>query len=669
MTRSLAWSVAILCALPAWAGEEDESCLKCHTDRAALEKARTDPKRSLDALLVDRSRYERSVHASRGCADCHFDYDTHPHGGDAETAACSECHEEAAETLAASVHGTAENAATCKDCHGVHDILKPTERDARLYPLNVYRVCGQCHLSVDIDTASVDELLHDPYTDDSHARGILKAGLAVSATCVSCHGGHGIKPHGDPESRVARHRVDQVCGECHIGVLEEYRQSVHHLKSNGTDHEGATCSDCHRPHTITSPTSDFRAQTIATCSECHTERGDSFSATYHGKRSSLGSLGDAAACGDCHSNHRILPLDDPASAVNPANIVATCGRCHEGSHEEFTTYLVHADMHDGENYPRINAVYVIMNTLLIMTLILGGLHALLWLIRALAAGEWRRPPVARTERYIRRWPRVYVFYHMALMTCVLMLASTGLPLHYAERPWATSFMSFFGGVDAAGYVHRVFAVAMVVLFVFYLLHIGFRLVVRREKGMFFGGNTMLPRWKDLQDLLGNLRWFLFRGERPRYDRWTYWEKFDFWAVFWGMFVIGLTGLILWFPVEATRFVPGWFINAAIIIHGIEALLDIAFIFSVHVFHANFRPDKFPMDTMYWSGRISEKEFRHERPVEYERLVQSGTLDAQLTAQRPRRATRTVAYIIGTCALAIGFFFVAMMIVAVVQGPE
>jgi cytochrome b subunit of formate dehydrogenase len=170
--------------------------------------------------------------------------------------------------------------------------------------------------------------------------------------------------------------------------------------------------------------------------------------------------------------------------------------------------------------------------------------------------------------------------------------------------------------------------------------------------------------KDLQDLLGNFRWFLFLGNRPRYDRWTYWEKFDFWAVFWGMFVIGLSGLMLWFPEIATRYVPGWFLNAAVIIHGIEALLDIAFIFTVHVFHANLRPDKFPMDTMFLSGRIPETEFRHERPEEYDRAIRDGTIE-RMMARTPARRTRILAYVIGSCALFVGFFFVIAMIVALI----
>jgi cytochrome b subunit of formate dehydrogenase len=644
----------------ALAGDDDnETCLECHSDADVME----------GKGLVDAEAYKASVHANQSCIDCHYELEDaeYPHATGLEKVDCGECHEEAAAALAASVHGQTKGGesrlpVSCTACHGVHDILASSNRNARLYPLNVYKVCGQCHLSVDVATASADELLHDPYTDDAHAIGILRHGLAVSATCVSCHGGHDIRHQGDPESRVARQNVDKVCGTCHIGPVEQYRQSIHHLKGNGEGHKGATCSDCHLHHAITSPDADFKAQTINACSNCHAQRGGSFRLNYHGRRVTLGFQGDVATCEDCHGAHKILPIAHPESRLHPDNKVETCAACHPASHEEFTNFLVHADYTDKERNPRLYLIYSFMTWLLIITLILGCLHAVLWLVRSLAAGEWRRPKLPKGMRFVRRWPRMYVFYHIMLMTCVLILAGTGFPLHYADQPWANDLMNSFGGASAAGYVHRVVAVIMMALFFFYIFHVAYRVVVQREKGIFFGPNTMLPRIKDLQDLMGNIRWFLFRGERPRYDRWTYWEKFDFWAVFWGMFVIGLSGLMLWFPEQATRFVPGWFLNAAVIIHGIEALLDIAFIFTVHIFHANLRPDKFPMDTMFLSGRISEKEFAHERPEEYDRAVREQMVEKML-ARTPPRGIRILAYVIGSAALLVGFFFVIAMIIA------
>ncbi len=656
----------------AFAQDEDANaeCLGCHAEAAALEEARTDPTREIARLLVDPARYARSVHSSKSCDECHFDFEDHPHSEDVESVTCAECHDDAGEAYASSVHGqlvddASKDAPSCATCHGVHDVLPSTDRESRLHPLNHYAMCGQCHMSVDPATASIDQMLADPYTRDSHANGILSHGLTVSATCVSCHGGHETRAMGDPESKVSRDNVAETCGQCHVAIVEQYEESVHHLRANGGGQRGATCSDCHLHHDIRHADAGWRSSVIDACSKCHEKMGGTFRQSYHGKRSTLGFDGKVADCAACHGAHAILAGDDPGSPIHADNLVATCAECHPGAHEEFTNYLVHVDISDGENYPTLNLIYTVMTWLLVTTIILGCLHALLWLIRALAAGEWRRPPQSKTERYIRRWPRVYIWYHMVLMTTVLFLAATGLPLHFAGEAWADDLMNMFGGVVAAGWVHRVAAVAIIGLVIIYLIHTAWRLLVKREKGLLWGPNSMTPRWKDLTDLFGNIRWFLFLGERPRYDRWTYWEKFDFWAVFWGMFIIGTSGLILWFPVQATRFVPGWFVNAAVIVHGIEALLDIAFIFTVHVFHANLRPDKFPMDTMYLSGRIPESEFRHERPEEYDRAVAAGTLD-DMVGRTPARRTRIYAYVIGSLALAVGFFFLIAFVVAVMQ---
>jgi transposase len=212
---------------------------------------------------------------------------------------------------------------------------------------------------------------------------------------------------------------------------------------------------------------------------------------------------------------------------------------------------------------------------------------------------------------------------------------------------------------AAGWVHRVSALAMLGCIAVYLIHIAHRFIFLREKGLWTGPNTMLPRGKDFADFCGNVRWFLFLGKRPRYDRWTYWEKADFWAVFWGIVIIGGTGLILWFPETATLFMPGWMINVASIVHGHEALLAVAFILTFHIFHANLRPDKFPIDPLFLTGRYTEEELKHERPLEYERAVESGTLD-KLQGRAPVQATIRVAYILGMIVMISGIVLVVLM---------
>jgi hypothetical protein len=182
------------------------------------------------------------------------------------------------------------------------------------------------------------------------------------------------------------------------------------------------------------------------------------------------------------------------------------------------------------------------------------------------------------------------------------------------------------------------------------------------KGLVFGPGSMMFNRKDLRDLVGNIKWFLGKGPRPSYGRWTYWEKFDYFAVFWGITVIGLTGLMLWFSEFFTRFMPGWLLNVATIIHSDEALLATGFIFTVHFFNTHLRPEKFPMDIVVFTGRMPLEEFKRDKPAEYEAIVKAGTLDQYLVEPYPEIVVRAIRFFAWT-ALAFGFSMVVWIIYA------
>jgi cytochrome b subunit of formate dehydrogenase len=177
---------------------------------------------------------------------------------------------------------------------------------------------------------------------------------------------------------------------------------------------------------------------------------------------------------------------------------------------------------------------------------------------------------------------------------------------------------------------------------------------------------MLPNKTDLKEVAGSLKWFLGLGPRPQYGRWTYWEKFDYFAVFWGIAVIGSTGLMLWFPEFFTRFFPGWFINVASIIHSDEALLATGFIFTVHFFNTHFRPDKFPMDTVIFTGRVPVEELKADRPREYDELVKSRRLKKHLAEPLPPVVIKTIR-IFASIALLIGLSLILLIIYAEIFG--
>ncbi len=131
----------------------------------------------------------------------------------------------------------------------------------------------------------------------------------------------------------------------------------------------------------------------------------------------------------------------------------------------------------------------------------------------------------------------------------------------------------------------------------------------------------MPNWKDLDDALAMFKWFFGKGPRPAFDRWTYWEKFDYWAVFWGMAIIGGSGMMLAFKEATASVLPGWVFNIATLVHGEEAILAAVFLFTVHFFNNHFRPDKLPPpDIVMFTGTVALEEFRREHALEYQRLV-------------------------------------------------
>jgi cytochrome b subunit of formate dehydrogenase len=254
--------------------------------------------------------------------------------------------------------------------------------------------------------------------------------------------------------------------------------------------------------------------------------------------------------------------------------------------------------------------------------------------------------------------------HALLMVCFLGLAATGLPLLFAAEPWATSMAGLVGGFLAAGALHRVFATLLIAVFLVHVGRIGRRLVIEKETGLLWGPASMVPQLRDVADLAAHLRWFLRLGPRPRFEHFTYWEKFDYWAVFWGMAIIGGSGLLLWFPEVFSTVLPGWVFNVALLVHGEEALLAVGFIFTIHFFNTHLRPEKFPVDRVIFTGRVTEAELREERPDEYARLVREGLLDQLRTGEGSPWLSKA-APVTAAVVIAIGLTLVGLILVAVV----
>ena len=223
---------------------------------------------------------------------------------------------------------------------------------------------------------------------------------------------------------------------------------------------------------------------------------------------------------------------------------------------------------------------------------------------------WRFTPLQRT-------------LHALVIVSFIGLVLTGLPLRFAYAPWARPVVLAFGGLEAAGVIHRLCAI---ITFGYFFTHVA-TVIARIARGagwkrMLWGPESLVPQPKDVRDVIRMFKWFFGRGPRPQFDRFSYMEKFDYLGVFWGVAIIGTSGLILWFPEFFGKFLPGWVFNVAAIVHGDEALLAMSFIFTIHFFNVHLRPEKFPIDLVIFTGRHTVDYMKEEHPLEYERYTRT-----------------------------------------------
>jgi len=237
---------------------------------------------------------------------------------------------------------------------------------------------------------------------------------------------------------------------------------------------------------------------------------------------------------------------------------------------------------------------------------------------------------------------------------------TGMTVFFADSDWAKVVAAAFGGPKIAAIVHRTAAAIMLGIFFVHAVYLAARIARNWRTFRWFGPTSLVPTWQDLTDIGAMFAWFFGRRPRPVFDRWTYWEKFDYWAVFWGMAIIGGSGMMLAFPGLTASVLPGWMFNVATIVHGEEAVLAAVFLFTVHFFNNHFRPDKFPLDIVMFTGAVPLEEFRREHGLEYQRLLASGELARHLV-DAPSPALTLGSRILGFTLIATGLLLLVLVV--------
>jgi cytochrome b subunit of formate dehydrogenase len=588
-------------------------CLRCHADHEEKFVLRRDG--SKNNIFIDTKVLEDSVHGKVPCTGCHSDVTKLPH----------------AKPLAGAIG--------CVECHRQRwDKLKndpdPKQRER-----------------LDVVVQQTEEYLHS-----AHAKPNPNNQSRVSAACHDCHDAHNIGTPGAAQRKEHRLKNPEVCGRCHEKEKKDYLASIHGKAIvEKKDEKSAVCSDCHTLHKIGSPKTDaMKLQITQNCGSCHEEAQKTYMASYHGQINQMG-YANTAKCFDCHGSHKIQKGDDPTSEVHVNNRMENCRACHKNASDNFLAFQPHGDPDNREKYPWLYFAKQFMQTLIIGVMIFFWIHVLLWLYRELMdriRGKGFKENLDQPDIvYFRRFTPVWRWIHALFAIATMVLVLTGTSVLFSHTAWAKAVVAFLGGPKMEGIIHRTAAVIWLSIFLFHLVIVTINIWRKRKTFNWFGGTSLVPSWNDLRDMKKMFLWFFGRAERPDFCHWTYWQKFDYWAPFWGATIIGSSGLILFFPEKTAAVLPGWVFNVATLVHAEEAVLAAIFLNTVHFFNVHFRPERFPMSTTIFTGKIPIEEFKHDHRLEYERLVAIGELEKHLVRRPSRRADLASSFLASVLIIA------------------
>jgi len=412
---------------------------------------------------------------------------------------------------------------------------------------------------------------------------------------------------------------------------------------NASVHKDLQCIECHPGktypgHRIAAAKGD--AHWISSCGSCHEKELKTYYRTFHGKFRNLGKT-DTAFCTSCHGTHYTASTDV---------IWNTCNRCHEGAENRFFGFRGHLNPLEDTSNPALFITAWFLRILFACVLGFFCIHSVLFFIKT-SPRLSMKIKIRKTagKAYVMRFRLVHRIVHLLLIISFMGSCLSGLPIMFASHQWIQEWVSAVGGVDTLRITHR--CCAGIVL-IYAALHLYYLWSCARDHkrlggsgSVLKGPNTMIPNKTDFIHLKKHILWFFGRGYRPSFGHFSYLEKFDYWAAVWGVSVLMLSGLMIWFPQLFSAFLPGSNINWAMIVHSEEALLAVCFVFAIHFFHVHFRPCKFPMNLVIFTGRAFDSKTK-EKPSS-EELGESAIIE---NASTPLTA---LSYIFGFAMLILG----------------
>ena len=596
--RSVLVAGMFACLTTSYAAASDrENCLLCHRFRGL---SRLDPETNELRLFF-----------------CSAEYYAHRQGQHARVD-CTGCHE------SSEVVVIPHQVKTPVDCTRTCHITPATGVSLRF---SHSRVAGSLYHSV-----HSQDLLRALEFDAP----LLRPG---QSTCLYCHDQPTFGFEGGIPEGFESHSGGTRCDTCHAEEIPlEITYFANHVAARMKPARPVkqllqVCAVCHSDPKILEQT----GQHDAVASYLH---------SFHGKASLLGST-DTATCLECHSSetgdqHLIRAKDDPASSTYPVNLPDTCRttQCHPGAPPEMSSAAVHLQLDPGKRTPEfyVAAFFVLMTAgvmaVFFLWVVLESLNALMRptnpehqrLVRL--AKHLLAHPQARA--LLRRMTLHQRLQHWGLAIPFILLVLTGMPIKFAEAHWARSLVDMFGGLSVARMVHRAAGVTLIGVFIYHLIYLLVMLILQIRRDRVYG--RRIPLWKriataplvptleDARQFLGLFAYLAFlRPDRPRFGRFNILQKFEYWAVFWGMPVMGLSGLALWGTGPTAEHLSGRALNFAFIIHSDEAYLAFIYIAAIHLFSVIFAPVVFPLSLGTLTGDAPAAELVEGHEAELERI--------------------------------------------------
>ena len=591
---------------------DSASCAECHSGT----------KQEIKVVTADM--IDKSVHEGTECLECHMDIGNKEHKKDLKPVNCGECHEDAVNIY--KKHGVyevgkSEDIPTCANCHGNHDILSSSEKKSRTHRLNLPETCGTCHENPKLieNHAFLRSNAVETYKKSIHSQATGEGNLEA-ASCKDCHStkgsAHVILSPGQPLSAINHFAIPDTCGNCHKEIKEEYQQSIHGQQALRGETDSPVCTNCHGEHRIYSPKDGRSAvshQNVAerVCIPCHESanliekygepggRLASYIDPYHGSKSKAGDT-SVANCSDCHTTHLILTASNPQSSLNDAHLQETCGKCHD----KISIDLAQTKIHEvgGTQKRGWPLFFTIVYTIIITVTVVGMMIYIL-------IDYWRQFRNLLQKEQVRRMPMWGVLQHSMLAIVFIVLVITGFALRFSDSWWAGLLFGREGGFPIRNSIHRIAAVLFVLTALMHLFYL------RGAKGREFM-REIFPKLADLSQLIQMIKYNLgISKSHPEFGRFSFVEKFEYWALVWGGFIMAATGVMLWLDNFFIRYFPKVVLDVALVIHYYEAWLATLAILIWHSYSTIFSPRIYPMNPSWITGKMPKEQYIKEHTAD------------------------------------------------------